>query len=184
MLLAGDEIARSQGGNNNAYCQDNEISWVDWTLDDDKNKLLAFTQRVIALRRTHPVFRRRDFYRGHPIQGLGIKDIIWLLPDGGEMSDFEWSQHFARCLGVYLAGEALTETDGRGRPLRDRNFLVLFNAHHEALPFKLPDYAGSRWHALLDTAFADGLATDGTFESGADYDLKGRSLVLLQQVGA
>lgn len=100
------------------------------------------------------------------------------------MTDDEWNQHYARCLGVFLAGDALSETDERGKTMRDRNFLVLFNAHHEALPFKLPDYAGSRWYVLLDTAFEDGLASDGTFESGADYDLKGRSLVLLQQVGA
>ena len=97
------------------------------------------------------------------------------------MSDDEWNQHFARCLGVYLAGEALTETDERGRPVRDRNFLVLFNAHHEALPFKLPDYGGAKWRALLDTAFEDGLATGGMFDAGAQYDIKGRSLVLLQQ---
>lgn len=182
MLLAGDEINRSQRGNNNAYCQDNEISWLNWEMDDDKQKLLTFTQRVIALRHAHPVFRRRDFYKGHPVRGLDVKDIVWLLPDGGEMTDYQWDQHFARCLGVYLAGEALTETDGRGRPVRDQNFLVLFNAHHETLPFKLPDYEGKRWSALLDTAFEEGLVVDGTFDGGVEYDLKGRSLVLLQQV--
>ncbi len=183
MLLAGDEIDRSQGGNNNAYCQDNEVSWLDWELDDDKRKLLAFTQRVIALRRAHPVFRRRDFYKGRPVRGPGVKDIAWLRPEGGEMTDDEWNQHFARCLGVYLAGEGLTETDGRGKPVRDLSFLVLFNAHHESISFKLPDFAGGRWSALLDTAFEDGLEIDGTFDAGADYDLKGRSLVLMQQVG-
>jgi isoamylase len=184
MLLAGDEIDRSQHGNNNAYCQDSEISWIDWELDDEKRKLLAFTQRVIALRRAHPVFRRRDFYKGHPLRGQGVKDIAWLRPEGGEMSDDEWNQHFARRLGVYLAGEALTETDERGHSVRDRNFLVLFNAHHEAIPFKLPDYSGARWQALLDTGFEDELAVDGIFDADVEYDLKGRSLVLLQQVGA
>ncbi len=98
------------------------------------------------------------------------------------MNDFEWSQHFARCLGVYLAGEALTETDERGRPLRDHNFLVLFNAHHETIPFKLPDYPGSRWLTLLDTALEEGLVTHGTYDAGVEYDLQGRSLALLQQV--
>ena len=184
MLLAGDEIGRTQQGNNNAYCQDNEVSWVDWSLDEEKRKLLAFAQRAIGLRRAHPVFRRRDFYKGHPVRGLGVKDIAWLRPEGGEMSDDEWNQHFARCFGVYLAGEGLTETDARGRPLRDRNFLVLFNAHHETIPFTLPDYAGARWCALLDTAFEDGLVIDGTFDAGAQYALQGRSLVLLQQVEA
>ena len=184
MLLAGDEIGRTQQGNNNAYCQDNEVSWIDWSLDEEKRKLLAFAQRAIGLRRAHPVFRRRDFYKGHPVRGLGVKDIAWLRPEGGEMSDDEWNQHFARCFGVYLAGEGLTETDARGRPLRDRNFLVLFNAHHETIPFTLPDYAGARWCALLDTAFEDGLVIDGTFDAGAQYALQGRSLVLLQQVEA
>ncbi|MBE0614506.1 MAG: glycogen debranching protein GlgX [Burkholderiales bacterium] len=181
MLLAGDEINRSQGGNNNAYCQDNETSWVDWALDDDKRKLLAFTQRVIALRRAHPVFRRRDFYKGRAVRGPGVKDIAWLRPEGGEMTDDEWNQDHARCLGVYLGGEGLTETDGRGRPIRDLSFLLLFNAHHEAIQFKLPDYADTRWQALLDTAFADGLEIDGTFDADAAYEIQGRSLVLLQQ---
>lgn len=97
------------------------------------------------------------------------------------MNDYEWNQHFAHCLGVYLAGEALTETDGRGHPLRDRNFLVLFNAHHETFPFTLPDYDGCRWQVLLDTAFEDGLDMDGTFYAGTEYGLKGRSLALQQQ---
>ncbi len=182
MLLAGDEIGRSQLGNNNAYCQDNEISWTDWTLDGEKRSLLEFVQHMIALRRAHPVFRRRDFYKGHPLRGRDIKDIAWLQPEGGEMSDDEWDQHFARCLGVYLAGEALTETDDRGRPVRDQNFLVLFNAHHEPIPFKLPDHGGAGWHALFDTAYEDGLAIDGTFDAGTEYPLKGRSLALLVQL--
>ena len=184
MLLAGDETGRSQKGNNNAYCQDSEPFWMDWRLDEDKRKLLAFAQRVIALRRAHPVFRRRDFYRGRPVRGLGVKDIAWLRPEGGEMSDEEWNQEFARCLGVYLAGEALTETDERGRPVRDRNFLVLFNAHHGPVPFTLPEYAGSGWRALLDTAYEHGLAIDGTFDAGVEYELQGRSLVLLQEVAS
>ena len=182
MLLAGDEVGRSQLGNNNAYCQDNEISWTDWTLDDEKRRLLEFVQNMIALRRAHPVFRRRDFYKGHPLRGRDIKDIAWLQPEGGEMSDDEWNRHFARCLGVYLAGEALTETDDRGRPVRDQNFLVLFNAHHEAIPFRLPEDSGARWHALFDTAYEDGLAIDGTFDPGTEYPLKGRSLALLVQL--
>jgi isoamylase len=184
MLLAGDEIGRSQNGNNNAYCQDNDLSWIDWVLDDEKRKLLAFTQRLIAMRHAHPVFRRRDFYKGRPVRGPGVKDIVWLRPEGGEMTDDEWNRHHARCLGVYLAGEGLTETDERGQPLRDLSFLVLFNAHHEAIPFKLPDYAGGRWRALIDTAFEEGLAVDGTFGAGTMYNVQGRSLALLRQVTA
>jgi glycogen operon protein len=130
------------------------------------------------------LFRRRDFYKGHPVRGLEVRDIAWLRPEGGEMTDDEWNRHYARCLGVYLAGEALTETDERGRPVRDQNFLVLFNAHHEPLPFRLPDYVGARWRALLDTAFEEGLEIDGIFDAGAEYPIKGRSLVLLKQVPA
>ena len=178
MLSAGDEIGRTQQGNNNAYCQDNEISWVNWDLDDDSRKLMRFVSRAIGLRRAHPVFRRRDFFQGRPLRGREVKDIVWLTPEGTEMSDEEWDQHHARSLGVYLAGEALTETDARGRPLRDENFLVLFNAHHEPVPFRLPAFGG-RWAAFLDTSYQDGLAPDGSFDSGAEYSLQGRSLALL-----
>ena len=182
MLLAGDEICRTQRGNNNAYCQDNEISWIDWHLTEPKQKLLAFVQRLVALRREHPVFRRRHFFQGRPIHGTGVKDILWLNPDGREMTEEEWNQHHARCLGVYLAGEGLTETDERGRPITDANFLVLFNAHHEEIPFTLPRLAGgSRWLSVLDTAYEEGLAWDGVYMAGTAYPLQGRSLALLQQ---
>ncbi|TXF11985.1 glycogen debranching protein GlgX [Pelomicrobium methylotrophicum] len=182
MLLAGDEICRTQRGNNNAYCQDNEISWIDWHLTEPKQKLLAFVQRLVALRREHPVFRRRHFFQGRPIHGTGVKDILWLNPDGREMTEEEWNQHHARCLGVYLAGEGLTETDERGRPITDANFLVLFNAHHEEIPFTLPRLAGgSRWLSVLDTAYEEGLAWDGVYMAGTPYPLQGRSLALLQQ---
>lgn len=182
MLLAGDEICRTQRGNNNAYCQDNEISWIDWHLTEPKQKLLAFVQRLVALRREHPVFRRRHFFQGRPIHGTGVKDILWLNPDGREMTEEEWNQHHARCLGVYLAGEGLTETDERGRPITDANFLVLFNAHHEEIPFTLPRLAGGpRWLSVLDTAYEEGLAWDGVYMAGTAYPLQGRSLVLLQQ---
>jgi glycogen operon protein len=182
MLLAGDEIGRTQHGNNNAYCQDNEISWIDWRLDGEKAKLAEFVRRLIGLRRSHPVFRRRDFFQGRPIHGSEVKDIVWLKPDGAEMTNEEWDHEFARSLGVYLAGEALTEADARGRPVRDENFLVLFSAHHEDLAVKLPGYGASRWLALLDTSYEDGLAPDDTFEAGASYALKARSLALLTPV--
>jgi glycogen operon protein len=182
MLLAGDELGRTQRGNNNAYCQDSEISWVDWNLDADRQKLRAFVERLIALRREHPVFRRRDFFQGRSIHGSEVKDIAWLRPDGGEMTNEEWDHEFARCLGVYLVGEALTETDARGRPVRDANFLVLFNAHHEALEFRLPGFGAGRWLALVDTSYEDGLVQDGTFAPGEPYPLKARSLALLVPV--
>ena len=111
-------------------------------------------------------------------KGAAPDGLVWLTPEGTEMSDEEWDQHHARSLGVSLAGEALTETDARGRPLRDENFLVLFNAHHEPVPFRLPAFGG-RWVAFLDTSYQDGLAPDGSFDSGAEYSLQGRSLALL-----
>jgi len=182
MLLAGDEIGRPQKGNNNAYCQDNEISWVDWNIDAEREHLLEFVRNMLYVRRTHPVFRRRHFFQGRPLHDTEVKDIAWLKPDGAEMTPQEWSQDFARCLGVYLAGDAVDESDARGRPVTDENFLVLFNAHHEPIPFRLPRFGAMQWLALLDTARDDGLAPDGTFRPDDTYPLEGRSLVLLEQI--
>ncbi len=178
MLVAGDELGRTQGGNNNAYCQDNPISWLDWGHTDAE--LLAFVQRLIGLRRSHPVFHRRHFFQGRSIHGAEIKDIHWLKPDGTDMSDHEWGHEFARCLGVYLSGAALTERDRRGHLLRDDNFLVLFNAHHDTLAFQLPAARpGMRWQVLLDTSHAQGLDVDGHYAGHDSYPLTGRSLALL-----
>ncbi len=190
MLLAGDEIGRTQRGNNNAYCQDNEISWVDWTLDVERASLLAFVRRVIRLRREHPSFRRRDFFQGRPLRGGGVKDILWLRPDGVEMSDHEWERDHARSLAVYLSGEALNEVDRCGRAVRDDDFLMLFNAHDGDTEFVLPALPGEPWRCLLDTAWheeegcgpaAAGLpgAPTGTWPRGATRTVRGRSLALL-----
>jgi isoamylase len=181
MLLAGDEIGRTQDGNNNAYCQDNEISWVDWDLNDERRTLLAFVQRLLALRAAHPVFHRRHFFEGRPLQG-NHKDIVWLKPDGSEMTDQEWHQDFARSLGVYLEGTELGEVDARGRTVVDDSFLVLFNAHHEPVPFRLPPVGSGRLRPLIDTAEPDGIATSGLFDAGQLYPLQGRSLALLMRV--
>jgi glycogen operon protein len=180
MMLAGDEIGRTQRGNNNAYCHDNEISWVDWALDPPRLRLLDYARRMIALRRDHPVFRRRHFFQGRSVRGSGEKDIAWLTPDGTEMSDEEWNNNFARCLGVFLGGEALQEVDERGRRVVDDSFLLLFNAHHDAIPFKLPDLGAGGWLALVDTAF--GNLPEGTYQPNGTYELAGRSLALLQQI--
>jgi glycogen operon protein len=182
MLLAGDEIGRSQRGNNNAYCQDNPISWVNWKLSAADKELLDFVARLVHLRREHPVFRRRNFFQGRPIRGSGIKDIHWIKPDGKEMSDQEWSHDFARSLGVYLSGEALGEVDRHGRGIRDDNFIVLFNAHDERLDFVLPILCvGCAWQVVLDTHYHAGLDTDGVFAGGESYPLEGRTLTLLKQ---
>jgi glycogen operon protein len=181
MLLAGDERGRSQLGNNNAYCQDNELSWVHWELDAEQEALVHFTRRLIALRRAHPVLRRRDFFQGRPLRGRDVKDIVWLKPDGTEMTDEEWDQHFARCLGVYLSGAGLTETDERGRPLADDDFLVLFNAHHDSIPFTLPALGPDGWRTVLDTDHDAGVVAPTDHPAGTQYSLAGRSVVLLQQ---
>jgi isoamylase len=182
MLLAGDEMGRSQRGNNNAYCQDNPISWVNWRLSAEDRELLVFVARLIHLRREHPVFRRRNFFQGRPIRGSGIKDIHWIKYDGSDMSDEEWSQDFARSLGVYLSGEALGEVDRHGRSIRDDNFILLFNAHHERIDFVLPTLcAGCAWQVELDTHYHAGLDTDGVYAGGESYPLEGRTLTLLRQ---
>ncbi|MEO7741542.1 MAG: glycogen debranching protein GlgX, partial [Usitatibacter sp.] len=182
MLLAGDEVGRTKDGNNNTYCQDNEINWYDWYWDDPKWRLLNFTKKLIRLRRSHPILRRRDFFKGVPVGDGGRKDVAWLKPDGQEMSPDEWGKEFARSLGTWFNGEELPETDDRGKPLHDASFLVLFNAHHDLIDFKLPDPgAGGSWKVEIDTAFEDGEpAGDAPPPAGA-YPLQGRSLVLLRQ---
>ncbi|MFL6580946.1 MAG: glycogen debranching protein GlgX [Burkholderiales bacterium] len=184
MLVAGDEMGRTQGGNNNAYCQDNEISWIDWNLDGTRRNLLEFASRMIATRREHPIFRRRGFFLGQAVGDSASKDIVWLKPDGTEMTEHEWNTDFARCLGVYLAGDSLGETDMRGQPVRDASFLLLFNAHHDTVPFCLPTAATAprEWIALIDTAFNTGMPEHGMLRSGELYSLQGRSLALLRQI--
>jgi isoamylase len=183
MLLAGDELGRSQGGNNNAYCQDNRTTWQNWELDEDARRLLVFVRRLIALRRAHPLFRRRDFFLGRASRGAATKDILWLAPGGEEMTEELWNQGFARCLGVYLNGEGLTEIDARGRRLVDGNFLLLFNAHHEDLEFTLPALPPSPgWQLLVDTSRVDAGSGDcQRFEAPGPYPLRARSVVLLEQ---
>jgi glycogen operon protein len=180
MLLAGDELSHTQQGNNNAYCQDNEISWLNWDLPQDKRDFLDFVSRVIALRRKHPVFSRRRFLQGHAVGSEGLKDVAWLAPDGREMTEEDWSKEYTRCLGVYLAGAAIERIDRRGRPVKDDNFLVLLNAHHEPIPFVLPQSRpGSAWRTALDTAADGDVFEPRRYEPATEYPLQGRSLALL-----
>ncbi len=180
MLLAGDEMGRTQRGNNNAYCQDNEISWLDWTPGDDQRSLLAFTQRVMALRAAHPVFRRRDFFQGRPLHGSAVRDIVWLQPDGSEMGEQEWGQDHARALAVFLSGDGLNEVDGRGRAVRDDSFVVMFNADSNEVQFVLPSgLVPSAGELLIDTSLgAD--QPDTPFNAGQPYLLAARSLALVR----
>jgi isoamylase len=180
MLYGGDAIGHTQMGNNNAYCQDNPISWLNWNLQPQDRDLLAFVQRMINLRKRHPVFRRRRFFQGRPIKGANIKDVLWLNPIGNEISEDEWHDGSLHCLGMFLSGQGLDETDERGRKLGDENFLVLLNAYHEDVQFTLPSFRpGTRWTAWMDTSREAGLRSVDTYDSGAPYPLQSRSLVVL-----
>jgi isoamylase len=180
MLTAGDEIGRSQRGNNNAYCQDNELNWMNWKGEDAHRDLFEFVATCLRLRREHPALRRRHFFQGRFIHGAEVKDIHWLKPDGSEMSDQEWNHHHARCLGVYLVGTAIGETDMRGQRIEDDDCVLLFNAHHEPLPFTLPTPPrDAAWTALLDTARPGGLALRKRFSGGQAFPLMARSFALL-----
>ena len=152
MISHGDEIARTQGGNNNAYAQDNEISWVNWDLDDRRKALLEFTKNAIALRHAHPVFRRRHFFRGAPVKEGAPKDLMWVRADGQEMTEQDWQNQQNRVLGALVNGEATDDTDERGRAIRDDTMLLLTNASDEEVRFTLPKIAQEgRWAELVDT---------------------------------
>jgi isoamylase len=181
MLLAGDEMGYSKSGNNNAYCQDNEISWMYWDINSQEKELLDFCCRLIRLRKDHPVFRRRHFFQGRRIKGASVKDISWLTPSGEEMTDKEWSHHHARCLGLLLHGDAIEEQDEHGSAIRDDTFLLLLNAHSEVIPFRMPEHVGiARWEVEVDTCFPDGRRPDRrTFNTGENYLLQARSSALL-----
>jgi isoamylase len=194
MLLAGDEMGRTQQGNNNAYCQDSELSWVDWEHAGEFADLVDFTGELTALRRAHPVFRRRRFFSGRSAQadGDGLQDIVWLTPSGLEMADADWLDGYARSLAVFLNGDAITEPDTRGERVRDTHFLLLFNAHSDTVPFVLPgaDYA-SGWHAVIDTAASSpsrtGSGANGgpaILPGGEPVHVTGRSIMVLRALSA
>jgi glycogen operon protein len=183
MILASDINGGTQGGNNNAYCQDNATSWTDWSMDPEQQQFKAFAQRVLLLRRQHPLFGRRRFFQGRSIRGQGVKDILWLNPNGHEMTDEEWKLSYARCLGMFVSGDGLDERDERNRPIRDNTMLLLTNAHHECVPFVLPGSGGGMaWLPVLDTLKPDGLPPVTRFKPGEAYPLDGRTLALLVQV--
>jgi glycogen operon protein len=176
MLLGGDEIGRTQRGNNNAYCQDNEISWFDWGQVNES--LLAFTRRLIALRREHPVLCRRHWFQGRPIRGT--IDLGWFKPDGTEMNDEDWESPRVSAVGIFLNGEAITDRDRRGQRITDDSFLVLFNAQGGGLDWALPKQWGKRWETVLDTT--DPELGGGTVDSGAVLPVTGRSVIVLRRL--
>ena len=183
MLNGGDEWGRSQNGNNNAYCQDNEISWFNWERDEKHYRSLEFTRKLIQLRKDHPVFRRPKFFQGRRIRGSEIRDVMWFNAGGSEMSEKEWTSPFVRCLGMLLSGDTIDVLNFEGEPIRDETFLLLINAHYEPVPFVLPGQEHIEWQLILDTTHAEGFLTEGTrFSSGDDLDLGGRATCLLKLI--
>ena len=178
MLLAGDEYSHTQHGNNNTYCQDNDLSWLHWEVSDEQQAFCDVVRFVIQIRQTQPVFQRRKFFLGRDIRGEGIQDISWFKPSGEEMSEDVWQAGFVRCLGVRLAGDLIGDVDERGEPIVGDTILLLLNAHYEAIPFMLPLTRGKLpWECLFDTAHPqrEPLPCAG----GKPYELQGRSMVVL-----
>ena len=183
MLCGGDEWGRTQMGNNNAYCQDNEISWFDWTRDEKQNEFLEFARKLISFRNAHPVFRRPKFFQRRRIRGSEIRDVMWFNPGGSEMSKEEWASPFVRCVGMLLSGDTSDVVNFEGEQVRDDTFLLLINAHYEAIPFVLPGQENIEWQLILDTVNQNGFLTEPReLASGDDVDLGGRACCLLQLV--
>jgi isoamylase len=179
MVLAGDEFGQTENGNNNAYCQDSPIAWLDWNLSDEQRTLLDFTREVMRLRKSEPVFRRRHFFQGRPIHGSEIKDLYWLKPDGIEMTDADWNGPHVRCICMVLPGDQITETGEHGERIVGKSFAILLNAHHELIPFRL----GARrrdvnWRCVLDTAASS--IQPRIFEHMSSFPLQPHSMAVLQ----
>jgi glycogen operon protein len=179
MISGGDELGRTQRGNNNAYCQDNEISWTDWNLTDEQRAFLEFCQRASQVMSEHAVLRRRRFFHGQRLRGRDVKDVMWLAPSGQEMTEAEWQADHVKCLGIRLSGQAIGERDEKGKPIRGDSLLYLMNASFEAIPFTLPSFAvRPRWEVILDTFDEDRV---GHVHGGDDvYQLAEHSLVLFR----
>ncbi|MDB5249512.1 MAG: glycogen debranching protein GlgX [Segetibacter sp.] len=181
MIVAGDEIGRTQHGNNNAYCQDNEISWLHW--EEADQELLEFTRKVIHFRKNHPVFRRRRWFQGQPIHAAGgLEDIAWFLPEGTEMTEENWRHDYAKSLGVFLNGQGIRSKGPKGETIIDDSFYVIFNAYHDKLEYTLPpEKYGTQWIKVLDTS--ENLVDEdrGDFAAGEAIIVQGRSTVVLKQ---
>ncbi|MFJ6563653.1 glycogen debranching protein GlgX [Streptomyces sp. NPDC091412] len=184
MLCHGDELGRTQGGNNNAYCQDNEVSWIDWRLTREERELADFTRYLIGLRSAHPVLRRRRFFQGKTAtrNDQPLPDLVWLLPDGRAMAEEDWQRSDAHSVTVFLNGDAIAEPDRQGRPLVDDSFLLLLNGYWEPVDFRLPGRAyGDRWTTLLDTAEPLGPPDEAEHKPGGTLRADPRSLILLSR---
>jgi glycogen operon protein len=179
MISGGDDLTRTQQGNNNAYCQDNEISWTDWTFTDERRAFLEFCRRAIALMGNYAVLRRRRFFHGRRLRGAEVKDIMWLASSGHEMTEAEWSADHVKCLGVRLSGDAIGEIDDDGVRIRGDTLLYLLNASADSVPFTLPSFAmHPRWATVLDTD--DEGRVGGIHDGGASYPLGAQSLAVVE----
>jgi glycogen operon protein len=179
MLLAGDELGHTQNGNNNTYCQDNELSWLNWELGNEKKEFLNFVKTVVRVFKAQPVFQRRHFFQGRGIRGTDIKDISFLSPDGKEMTDEAWEEGFTKCLGMRLAGDIIGEVDERGRPIIGDTLLVMFNGHWEAIPFMLPLHKeGQQWELVFDTFKPE--VPPGPVSEDDPYPLRERSVAVFR----
>jgi glycogen operon protein len=177
MISGGDEMGRSQQGNNNAYCHDNDISWTCWSLNPDQKAFLDFTRKLVRFRRSQPTLTRRKYFQGRSIRGADVKDIYWLDPSGREMTDVAWNAPFVRSLGVLMVGNAIGDIDERGRLVSGDTLLILLNAHFESVPFVLPAVErGHEWVRILDTIEARSM--EARFNGGTKYALQGRTVVL------
>ncbi|PJE22846.1 MAG: glycogen debranching enzyme, partial [Mycobacterium sp.] len=184
MICHGDELGRTQNGNNNGFCQDSELTWIDW--DNADSDLIEFTRAVTAVRAAHPVFRRRRFFTGAPVRirgSEGLPDISWFRPDGSEMSDEDWDSGFGKSVAVFLNGLGIPGTDSRGQRITDDSFVLCFNAHHEPIEFVLPpDEFGPGWRPVLDTAAGTGQVENAdALPPQGKVTVEGRAVVLLEQ---
>ena len=180
MLLGGDEIGRTQHGNNNAYCQDNEISWVDW--DHVDTAMLSFVERIVALRRSDPVLRRRHFFSGQAVHGSGRKDIAWFLPSGQEVGDAEWFDDGQRSLGMILNGDEIPDRDPRGRRIRGSTLMVLLHAGDHEVGWVIPSGWGNRWSVFADTADLETVPSTRHHHPGETITVSPRSLIVLLRI--
>lgn len=181
MLLAGDEIGRTQLGNNNAYCQDNQISWVNWDLDKKKSDLLNFVKYMIEIRKNNPVLMRKKFVKGEIINGSHYKDITWYRTDGAEMTHEDWTNPITMCIGLKMSGDAIEEYDERGKIITGDTLLILLNSYWSELKFVLPSKkATGAWKLTMDTRYSDGRAKQKLFRYGHEYEIKGRSVSLFR----
>jgi isoamylase len=181
MLLAGDELGRTQQGNNNAYCQDSEISWLHWDLQEKNEHLLDFARELIYFRRQHPVFRRRKWFQGQAIHGSGVSDIVWFNPDGSETSDEEWEIGYAKAIGVFLDGRQIPSPGPQGQRVSDDSFILFFNAHYELIEFALPDaFKQKQWQLIIDTKEPHFVQDDIVFGGEQKIPVTARSCVVIR----